>query len=51
MKTDEDLEKALRKLSPKSRKALYRVAKARARAFFRSPRAMIILRESLSWPE
>lgn len=42
---DQDLVAALHKLSPKQREALKRVAKTRARAFFREPRAMICLRE------
>lgn len=42
---DRDLVTALHKLSPEQRKALKRVAKTRARAFFRDPKAMICLRE------
>jgi hypothetical protein len=40
------LDAALKRLTLAQRKALYRVAKTRARAFFKDPKAMIKLRES-----
>lgn len=42
---DQDLVAALHKMSPERRQALKRVAKTRARAFFKDPKAMICLRE------
>jgi len=48
MKQDPELEKVLRSMKTEHLQALHCVAKTRAKAFFKDPRAMLQLRKALN---